>query len=243
VEAKPYIRQILQALGFVHGHGVCHRDLKPENILLDAFGRVKISDFGLSRFVRADGLVDTPCGSPCYVSPECISGRPYDGRKSDLWSVGVITYALLTGQLPWTKRNQQQLFEQIRKADFVLPAYLSDQCRQFIQGLMTVDCERRLTVDAALEHPWLAMREFEFELTLGDEMVTSVSLRRVDLLFAREVSTSTVDQGGDEEEGSRSVVFSGEQTDNFLRNAARRGFDLLMHWRAGLGDPFDGMGE
>jgi serine/threonine protein kinase len=213
-DAKPFVRQILEALAYVHGLGICHRDLKPENILLDVFGDVKINDFGLSRFVRPDGLVDTPCGSPCYVSPECISGRPYDGRKSDLWSVGVIMYALLTGQLPWTKRNQQQLFEQIRKADFVIPAFLSDPCRNLILGLMTVDCERRITIEAALRHPWF--EGLAENLPREKEMIGHVSLRRIDLEFGREVTTSTVDQGGDLEL-SMSAVFSEPQTDAFLK--------------------------
>jgi serine/threonine protein kinase len=217
-DAKPFIRQILEALGFVHSRGVCHRDLKPENLLLDQSHRVKMSDFGLSRFVRPDGLVDTPCGSPCYVSPECISGKPYDGRTSDLWSVGVITYALLTGKLPWTKRNQQQLFEQIRKADFVVPGYLSDHCRGFIQGLMTVDCSRRFTIDTALIHPWLTVESVPWEIEPAERFDTYVSLRKIDREFAREVSTSSIAEGREMADAitNASAVFTGEQTDRFV---------------------------
>ena len=116
-DAAVFFKQILIALKYIHSLNVAHRDLKPENILLDQFGRIKISDFGLSKLLdnNGDGFTKTPCGSPCYASPECISGRPYDGRKSDIWSCGVILYAITTGQLPWTKRNQAQLFNQIRK--------------------------------------------------------------------------------------------------------------------------------
>jgi serine/threonine protein kinase len=223
-DARPFVRQILEALAFVHARGVCHRDLKPENLLLDLSRRVKISDFGLSRFVRADGLVDTPCGSPCYVSPECISGKPYDGCKSDLWSVGVIAYALLTGQLPWTKRNQQQLFEQIRKADFVLPAYLSDPCRAVIQGFMTVDCSRRLTIESALRHPWLAG---DAPAPPRPDACAHVSLKRIDLEFGREVSTSSLDEAGElaARGGFESARFSGEQTDHVVRGGWGGVFD------------------
>jgi serine/threonine protein kinase len=217
-EAKPFLHQILEALKFVHGSGICHRDLKPENLLLDGSHHVKISDFGLSRFVRSDSLVTTPCGSPCYVSPECISGRPYDGRKSDIWSVGVIAFALLTGQLPWTKRNQLQLFEQIRKADFVVPGYLSHDCRNFILGLMTVDCSRRLTIDTALKHPWLTVERVSWGVPNDGFMV---SLKRIDLAFAKEVTTSSLDEGGDLGLG-HSAVFSGEQTSGFLKLAKPR---------------------
>ena len=189
-EAKMFMKQILVALRHVHNVGVCHRDLKPENILLDVVGKVKISDFGLGRFVNANGLVSTPCGSPCYASPECISGKPYDGRKSDIWSAGVILYAMLTGQLPWTKRNQQQLFEQIRKGEYTIPAYLSEQCMSLIRGLMTVDCEKRLTIDEALKHPWLASdRGLPFE---PPRFIITPSIRRIDRFFDREVSTTSV---------------------------------------------------
>ena len=116
-EAKPFVRQILETLDYIHKQGISHRDMKPENLLMDQTGRVKFSDFGLSRFIPSNGLVDTPCGSPCYASPECISGRPYNGKTTDVWSFGVILYAMLTGQLPWTKRNQQQLFAQIKRGE------------------------------------------------------------------------------------------------------------------------------
>lgn len=190
VEAQLFIRQILEALKYVHAMGVCHRDLKPENILLDQYGRVKISDFGLSRFVGANGLVDTPCGSPCYASPECVSGRSYDGRKSDIWSCGVILYAMLTGQLPWTKRNQHQLFEQIRKGEYIIPGYLSDSCRNFIQGLMTVDISRRFTIDFALNHPWLASPPQVYPV--GEEFRAYLSLKEIDLFFDRDIVDSSL---------------------------------------------------
>jgi serine/threonine protein kinase len=189
-DAIIFTRQILESLEFVHSVGVCHRDLKPENILLDLEGHVKISDFGLSRFVTVDGLVSTPCGSPCYASPECISGKLYDGRKSDVWSVGVIVFAMLTGQLPWTKRNQPQLFEQIRKGEFVIPGYLSAQCRNFIEGLMTVDTDKRFTLGLAMKHPWLQCHD-----AISPDAGYSVgpSLKSVDMFFDREVSSKSLD--------------------------------------------------
>ncbi|KAH0786538.1 CAMK family protein kinase [Histomonas meleagridis] len=189
-EAKIFLTQILEGIKYVHSLGICHRDLKPENLLIDEYGRVKISDFGLSRFVDKNGLVDTPCGSPCYASPECVSGKPYDGRKSDIWSIGVISYAMLTGQLPWTKRNQQQLFEQIRRGEYIIPNYLSEQCRNFIQGLMTVDCTRRLTVDLALAHPWI--RGCQVPLLMPTYVNNMISLQQVDLFFDRDESDSSL---------------------------------------------------
>ena len=185
--AVVFIRQILEALKYIHSMGICHRDLKPENLLLDQYARIKISDFGLSRFYGQNGLVYTPCGSPCYASPECISGKPYSGITSDIWSVGVISYAMLTGHLPWTKRNQKQLFEQIRHGEFQIPGYFSDLCRNFIQGMMAVNSSVRLTIDAAQQHPWIA--DSSIPPIVYDFSIHSYpSLEKLDSFFEREIS-------------------------------------------------------
>lgn len=181
-QAKPIIKQILEAMKYIHQMGVSHRDMKPENLLLDQVGHTKISDFGLSRFLDSDGKATTPCGSPCYASPECISGSPYDGRTSDCWSCGVIMYAMVTGQLPWTKRNQAQLFEQIRRGEYTIPKYLSQTCRSFISSLMCVDYKKRLTAAQALQHPFLAGVTVPIPSMLATNMPI-ISLKKIDVFF------------------------------------------------------------
>jgi serine/threonine protein kinase len=121
-EAKLFIWQIFDALGYFHSMGIVHRDVKPENILHDTMGRLKLSDFGLSQLGAPGALVAPPCGSPCYASLELLSGRPYDGRTNDVSGCGVILFAMVTGQLPWTKRNQAQLFVQIRCGEYTVPS-------------------------------------------------------------------------------------------------------------------------
>lgn len=184
--ARPIVRQILESLQYIHSLNITHRDLKPENLLLDASCRVKMSDFGLSRFIGNDGLVGTPCGSPCYASPECISGLPYDGKTTDVWSLGVIMFAMVTGQLPWTKRNQAELFAQIKQGQYVLPDWLSESCQSFISGLMTVDCKKRLTIEQAYHHEWLCGTPFQWPFRMPPSKV--VSLRMVDKYFDKEIS-------------------------------------------------------
>ena len=93
-QAFEFFRQIVLAIEYLHVHGICHRDLKPENILLDGQNRIKIADFGFARWVKR-GIAETSCGSPHYAAPEVIRGTPYDGRKADIWSLGIILYALL----------------------------------------------------------------------------------------------------------------------------------------------------
>jgi 5'-AMP-activated protein kinase catalytic alpha subunit len=92
---------MVAALDYIHSLGICHRDLKPENILLDYDKSIKIVDFGLSNIYGKDELLKTACGSPCYAAPEMIAGHKYKGLKSDLWSAGVVLYAMLCGFLPY----------------------------------------------------------------------------------------------------------------------------------------------
>lgn len=178
-EASIFFKQILIGLQYIHSLNVAHRDLKPENILIDQFGRIKIADFGLSKLlntVKNNGLIKTPCGSPCYASPECISGLPYDGRKSDIWSCGVILYALVTGMLPWTKRTQAKLFEQIKKGKYNVPFYISKNCSDLIHRLMTVDYHNRISIEDALNHPFLK----DVKMPHSKLNMKFVSLRKID---------------------------------------------------------------
>ncbi|OHT14036.1 CAMK family protein kinase [Tritrichomonas foetus] len=191
-EAATFVSQILEAINYVHQQGVAHRDLKPENILLDSSWQIKISDFGLSKFVGNSGIVSTPCGSPCYISPECLTGKDYDGRASDNWSIGVIVFVMVTGQIPWTKRNHTQLFEQIKSGEYTIPSHLSDECRNFIRGLMEVDASKRTTISEALKHPWITKNADKNTKGKEDQNRLSmkiISLKTIDKFFENNSST------------------------------------------------------
>jgi serine/threonine protein kinase len=153
-DAKSIMLQLFDALLHIHSMDVVHRDLKPENILFDQFGHIKISDFGLAHLAAPDALCHTQCGSPCYASPELLSGRPYDARMNDTWSTGVILFAMVTGELPWTQRNQTELFAQIRRGEYHVPSYVSRLCTDLIKRLLTVDTALRITLQDAVRHPW-----------------------------------------------------------------------------------------
>ncbi|VDP32560.1 unnamed protein product [Soboliphyme baturini] len=110
-EARRFFRQILSALDYCHAHNICHRDLKPENLLLDDRSNIKIADFGMASLQVEGALLETSCGSPHYACPEVIKGEKYDGKKADVWSCGVILYALLVlseiFRHPWVVGNSK----------------------------------------------------------------------------------------------------------------------------------------
>lgn len=215
LEAKYFLKQVFEALEYVHNLGIVHRDLKPENLLLTQDGKVKITDFGLSKFVNQAGLADTPCGSPCYASPEIILGGNYNGRKSDLWSVGVIAYAMVTGELPWTKLNQTQLFDQIKKGDYQIPGYVSEGCKNLIRGLMEPDPEKRFNIEQAMKHPWLCSappHRFKSEGRFG------LSLKTLDKFFGRDTSEIKIN----ETDMMRSCSVLGDNFENTARKIQAR---------------------
>jgi len=104
----------------LHKYGVCHRDLKPENLLLEkGSNNLKIIDFGLSNLYKPpDETLHTACGSPCYAAPEMIAGNAYNGLKIDIWSCGVILYAMLCGYLPFEDPNTEKLYKKILNCDY-----------------------------------------------------------------------------------------------------------------------------
>ena len=106
-------------------------DLKPENLLLDEEHNIKLADFGLSNFMEEGSFLRTSCGSPNYAAPEVISGLLYAGPEVDVWSCGVILYALLCGSLPFDDESIANLFKKIKGGIYALPSHLSDLSRYY----------------------------------------------------------------------------------------------------------------
>jgi 5'-AMP-activated protein kinase, catalytic alpha subunit len=113
-EAKNYFSQILSAVEYCHLNRVTHRDIKPENLLVDKGSQLKLCDFGLSNFLRDGEFLKTSCGSPNYAAPELISGEKYCGPEVDVWSMGIVLYAIVSGSLPFDESNIPNLFSKIK---------------------------------------------------------------------------------------------------------------------------------
>jgi len=168
-DAQKVVQTLAICLKYMHDKDIVHRDLKPENILLkdktdDA--AIKIADFGFARHIK-DGC-HTACGTPGYVAPEIITGKVY-GKSVDVWSLGVIIYILLCGYPPFYHKNQPQLFKLIREARFQFDSPywdpISNEARNLIKGCLTVDVEKRLTIDGVMKHPWVSGQVSKADIT------------------------------------------------------------------------------
>ena len=163
-EARTVLRQLLTALDYVHSLDVCHCDLKPENILFDAKGNCKIIDFGLAHS-SANGMCSKPRGTVGYMSPEALSGKPYDGKASDVWSVGVILYSMVLGGLPWSSWNEEQMSGQIRRGRYDIPTHLGPDVERVLRGTLEMSPDKRMTVQELLADPWISNSEMRLLLT------------------------------------------------------------------------------
>lgn len=153
-EARKFFQQIISGLNCCHRHGIVHRDLKPENLLLDANNNIKIADFGLANMMSDGDFLKTSCGSPNYAAPEVISGNLYAGPEVDVWSSGVILYALLCGSLPFDDENITSLFKKIKEGNYNLPSFLSKGARNILKQILTVHPIKRATIDTIMKDQW-----------------------------------------------------------------------------------------
>uniref|UniRef100_A0A8C8MCH5 Acetyl-CoA carboxylase kinase n=1 Tax=Oncorhynchus tshawytscha TaxID=74940 RepID=A0A8C8MCH5_ONCTS len=153
-EARRLFQQIISGVDYCHRHMVVHRDLKPENVLLDHSKNAKIADFGLSNMMSDGEFLRTSCGSPNYAAPEVISGRLYAGPEVDIWSCGVILYALLCGTLPFDDEHVPTLFKKIRGGVFYMPEYLTRPVASLLLLMLQVDPLKRATIKDIREHEW-----------------------------------------------------------------------------------------
>merc|ERR1719326_2789318 len=164
-DAKTTIRNLLEAVAYIHSKGIMHRDLKPENILLVSkvhYTDVKISDFGLAKmskdYPRRLPRSHSICGSDFYLAPEVIKQEEY-GREIDIWSSGVVCYVVMSGSLPFFHNVLHKLYRQIVERDLSFPEQAWRSCakgsQDFILRLLQVKPGDRLTAEQALNHPWL----------------------------------------------------------------------------------------
>ena len=153
-ETAFFFYQIIKGVEYIHSKGIAHRDLKPENLLLDKDKKIKIIDFGLSNYFDGIQKLETPCGSPCYASPEMVGGNKYNGFFIDVWATGIILFAMLCGYLPFEDDNNDILFKQILSGKINYPSYLSEMSKDLLNKIIETEPEKRIKIEEIKKHPF-----------------------------------------------------------------------------------------
>jgi calcium-dependent protein kinase len=162
-KAQMLIKRLVGVMNYSHQKGIVHRDLKPENILLEPdmnLDNMKIIDFGTAVpfKINTKKALKEVLGTPFYIAPEVLKGHYTE--KCDLWSIGVITFMLLSGKAPFFGKDDHAIFDSVKKGRFEFPAAqwksVSRQGKDFITKLLTVDYKKRPSAQQALAHPWLS---------------------------------------------------------------------------------------
>jgi 5'-AMP-activated protein kinase catalytic alpha subunit len=123
-------------------------------LLLDHSNNVKLVDFGLSNLYKEGQTLKTACGSPCYAAPEMIAGKRYNGQEVDIWSSGVVLFAMVCGYLPFEDPNTAKLYKKILGAQYQIPSFISPMCKEMIRLVLNTDPRRRYTVSQIRSHNW-----------------------------------------------------------------------------------------
>ena len=153
-EACRFFQQIINGVEYLHNQGIIHRDLKPENLSLDDKFQIKISDFGLSTFFSKNNYLQTACGTPSYAPPEMLEGHEYNGEATDVWSCGIILYAMLCGTLPFSESQEEIIVKKIKSHDYVIPNYLSKDAKDLLNHILIINPKERYNIKQIQGHPW-----------------------------------------------------------------------------------------
>ncbi|EAX97675.1 CAMK family protein kinase [Trichomonas vaginalis G3] len=154
-DASIVFSQLIMVIKYLHEEcHIAHRDIKAENILFDSSRNIRVIDFGLSNTPASDNTLKTQCGSPAYAPPEMILGHSYT-YSSDIWSCGIVLFAIVCGYLPFEDNNLTRLAQKIIFKEVEIPENISPQLADLIKKLLTKNPDERITIDDIIRHPWL----------------------------------------------------------------------------------------
>ena len=153
--AKIIFRQLITTLQYIHSNNIVHRDIKPDNILLDLDNTIKLCDFGVSKIIPPGTLINDSCGTPAFIAPEILLDSPYNPYMTDIWSSGVVLYAMVTGFFPFRGINETQLHENIISGIYPKPKDLSVELLDLLNQILNINPDKRISLEKILEHQWL----------------------------------------------------------------------------------------
>ena len=152
-ESAVEMKKVLSALQYCHSQGIMHRDIKPENIMFGEGGDIRLIDFGFAVKCNNRRALLPVAGTPFYIAPEVLDSEY--GVECDIWSLGVVIYQLLTGNMPFDGKSLDGIFNSIRKGVFKMPDNLSVEAKDLISKMIRIDPNLRIRAKEALKHPWI----------------------------------------------------------------------------------------
>lgn len=211
------LQQLLDGLDHCHQQGIFHRDLKPENVLLTSNGDVKLSDFGLGHLPNSslhNDVLQTTCGTPNYVAPEVLMRKGYFGAPADVWSLGVLLYVIMAGNLPFDEPSLPVLFKKIARADYPVPTWFSPDMISLFKSMLNPNPQKRATIAEIRKHKWVAQ-----DYTPCTSLQSLHSLELPDSIFEENVQPQYISQA--QQEAQMDAASNSRQMNAFeLINAA-----------------------
>jgi serine/threonine protein kinase len=150
--AKRIFRQLIETLDYLQTKGISHLDIKPENIICNSDYRIKLIDFGFSS--SGTDLLTTYYGSIHYSAPEILNSTPYHGKFADVWSCGIVLYAMINGRFPFCEETDLQTLIVIKKCEYEIPNTVSDSAANLIQLMLNLNPRKRIFPKEVLKHKW-----------------------------------------------------------------------------------------
>ena len=175
-ESCIFFQQIISGIEYLHKIKYVHRDIKPENILVNEETKeLKIVDFGLSNIFKNPNknFLSSACGSPSYAAPEMLNGEKYKAPPVDIWSSGIVLYAMLCGYLPFEDEtgNNDDLYDKICKGKYKIPNHVSEKAKDLLNKILVTDPKRRFTIHQIKNHPWFSLHNYKGKIMINDGLI------------------------------------------------------------------------